>query len=719
MMKSYSTANLKINDGVPSAAKSAEFAQHYGTAMMASQKDDPSPSGDSKDPSNGRPNRDRSTPPTPPKIRRQFMTWFLLLALLVVIWTVLTSSSQRGEAIPTQQEFFNFAREGYFEPASVIIQIDKMMATLSKPLPGATDRSGQKGSQVWVSITPGNYDWFREQLTNAGVKWQEEGGQSVFMQLLLTFAPVLLILGVLWFLIARGMRGASGGGPGGMLGSFGKSRHRVTNKENVNITFADVAGVEEAKDEVQEIVQFLKNPKRFSKLGGRIPRGVLLSGQPGCGKTLLAKAIAGEADVPFFSISGSDFVEMFVGVGASRVRDLFKQAKDNSPCIIFLDEIDAVGRRRGGGFSSGGHDEREQTLNAILVEMDGFEANDQIIVIAATNRPDVLDPALTRPGRFDRQVAVPLPDLRGRQQILAVHARKVKMSPEANLERLARGTPMFSGADLAAIINEAAIIATMADKESVEMSDLEEARDKVRFGRANKSRKIEEVERVATAYHEAGHAVLQVLLKDADPLHKVTIIPRGQAMGATFSLPEKDRYGYSRRHLLATMRILCGGRIAEQRKTDDISSGASMDIRMATSLARTMILQWGMSDKLGFVNYAGSDDRELFLPEKDYSPETAHMIDQEVRGLIDSAYADALRMVNEYWQQVVAVAEALLIVETLSKDDVDRIMRGEPFQRPTVAEILQREIPKTPSTPPAGKVDPKEDLPPSAVPTPA
>ena len=655
---------------------------------------------------------------TPPKMRRQFMTWVLLLAVIAVVWTVLMSSSQRGETIPTPQEFFVLAKEGYFEPASVVIQDDKLMATLAKSLPGASDRSGQKGGQVFVRIIPGNYDWIREQLTTAGVKWQEQVGQSMFVQLLLTLAPGILILAVLWFLIARGMRNASGGGPGGMLGSFGKSRHRVTNKENIKITFGDVAGVEEAKEEVQEIVEFLKNPKRFSKLGGRIPRGVLLSGQPGCGKTLLAKAIAGEADVPFFSISGSDFVEMFVGVGASRVRDLFKQAKDNSPCIIFLDEIDAVGRRRGGGFSSGGHDEREQTLNAILVEMDGFEANDQIIVIAATNRPDVLDPALTRPGRFDRQVAVPLPDVRGRRQILAVHARKVKMGPNVDLERLARGTPMFSGADLAAIINEAAIIATMAEKEWVEMDDLEEARDKVRFGRANKSRKIEQEERIATAYHEAGHAVLQVLLDDADPLHKVTIIPRGQAMGATFSLPEKDRYGYSRRHLLATMRILCGGRIAEERKTQDISSGASMDIRMATAYARTMVLQWGMSDRLGFVNYAGSDDRESFLPEKDYSPETARVIDEEVRKLIDSAYADATKMVNDHWTEIMGVAEALLNVETLSKDDVDRIMRGEVFVRPTVAELLRSEIPKLPPNPKV-KGEPTEELPPGALPNPA
>ncbi|MSR28817.1 MAG: ATP-dependent zinc metalloprotease FtsH [Phycisphaerales bacterium] len=605
------------------------------------------------------------------------------------------------------------AKEGYFEPASVIIEDNQLMATLAKALPGAKDRDGQKGSQVWVKIIPGEYDWIRAQLTTAGVKWQEQVGQSVMVQLLISVAPVVLIFGVLFFLISRSMRGAGGGGPGGMLGAFGKSRHRVTNKENVNITFADVAGVDEAKDEVKEIVEFLKNPKKFSKLGGRIPRGVLLSGQPGCGKTLLAKAIAGEADVPFFSISGSDFVEMFVGVGASRVRDLFKQAKDNSPCIIFLDEIDAVGRRRGGGFSSGGHDEREQTLNAILVEMDGFEANDQIIVIAATNRPDVLDPALTRPGRFDRQVAVPLPDIQGRRQILAVHARKVKTAPDVDLDRLARGTPMFSGADLAAIINEAAIIATMAEKDFVGTEDLEEARDKVRFGRANKSRKIEEQERVATAYHEAGHALLQVILTDADPLHKVTIIPRGQAMGATFSLPEKDRYGYSRKYLLATMRVLCGGRIAEERKTGDISSGAAMDIRMATAYARTMVLQWGMSQRLGFVNYSGADERETFIPEKDYSPETARVIDEEVRELIDAAYRDAAQQVTENWPKVVAIAEALLRVETLSQEEVDKVLRGEPFERPTVSDLLQRELPKPPAATPGPES--QTDIPPGAI----
>src|SRR5438045_3912501 len=374
------------------------------------------------------------------------------------------------------------------------------------------------------------------------------------------FGWVLFIgLAVIFFI--RQLRNSAGAG--GMLGNFGRSKHRITSKEHTNVTFDDVAGIEEAKDEVMEIVEFLKNPKKFQRLGGRIPRGVLLVGEPGTGKTLLAKAIAGEADVPFFSISGSDFVEMFVGVGASRVRDLFKQAKDNSPCIIFLDEIDAVGRRRGSGFSSGGHDEREQTLNAILVEMDGFDTNDQVIVVASTNRVDVLDPALTRPGRFDRQVYVPLPDVKGRLEILKVHARKVKLGPKVDMLRIAKATPGFSGADLAAIINEAALHATLAGKEFIEMDDLEESRDKVRFGRANKSRVMDEKEKAATAYHEAGHAVVQYLEEEADPLHKVTIIPRGRSLGSTMSLPEKDRHNYSRKWCIAYLKTLFGGRIAE------------------------------------------------------------------------------------------------------------------------------------------------------------
>jgi cell division protease FtsH len=465
-------------------------------------------------------------------------------------------------------------------------------------------------------------------------------------------------------------------------------------KENVKVAFKDVAGIEEAKQEVSEIVDFLKNPKKFTRLGARVPRGVLLVGEPGCGKTLLAKAIAGEADVPFFSISGSDFVEMFVGVGASRVRDLFKQAKESAPCIIFLDEIDAVGRRRGGGFTTGGHDEREQTLNAILVEMDGFDTGDQIIVIAATNRVDVLDPALLRPGRFDREVHVPMPDLKGRLEILRVHAKKVKLGDDVDLERIARATPMFSGADLAALINESAISAALAGKEWVDHEDLEEARDKVKYGRSNKSRSVEEEERVATAYHEAGHAVLQAVVPGADPLHKVTIIPRGQAMGATFSLPEKDRHGYGLKWLSATMRVVCGGRIAELKQTGDMSSGAAMDIAQLTRMARAAVLEWGMSDKLGFVRYAGEDSREVFRSDREYSDETARIIDEEVKRFADDAYSDAAHILDEKWEAVERVAQALLTHETLTADEVRKLIRGEPLDKPTVSDLLAQEAAK-------------------------
>ena len=540
----------------------------------------------------------------------------------------------------------------------------------------------------------------------------------LWKQALISMIPFVIVIALLWFLIGRGLRNAAGGA-GGMLGSFGKSRHRTLTKEMTGVTFSDVAGIDEAKDEVTEIIEFLKNPKRFTKLGGRIPRGVLLIGEPGCGKTLLAKAIAGEADVPFFSISGSDFVEMFVGVGASRVRDLFKQAKDSAPCIIFLDEIDAVGRRRGGGFTTGGHDEREQTLNAILVEMDGFNSADGVIVIAATNRADVLDPALTRPGRFDRQIVVPRPDVVGRMEILKVHAKKVKLSPDVDLERIARATPMFSGADLAALINEAAIAATLHNKEFIEQEDLEEARDKVKFGRAKKSRVREQEDNKLTAYHEAGHAVLQALLPDADPLHKVTIIPRGQAGGATFSLPIKDRMGYGLKWLNSTIRVLCGGRIAEERAMGDISTGASMDIAQVTNIARSMILEWGMSPRLGFVRYAGSDTREMFLPEKEYSEETAKQIDEEVRRIVEESFAEARQLLEANWEKVVAVAEALLKYETLGADEVRKLIRGETLGKLTVGELLAAEARKDAAAHAAKNSDPTPEIPSGVLPRPA
>jgi cell division protease FtsH len=640
----------------------------------------------------------------------------MLAALLGLVYVVLTSSSTPGMKVSWSQ-FITYAKEGKITGPVEVTESQAIAKLKPGSVPGVTE--DKNPTPVTVLLDPRAMDTYYAELRKEGIEFNVNVGSSIIGQLFLTIIGPLLLFGALIFFLSRSMRGA-GGGPGGMLGSFGKSRHRVQTKESVNVTFADVAGIDEAKEEVSELVEFLKNPKRFQKLGGRIPRGVLLEGPPGCGKTLLARAIAGEADVPFFSISGSDFVEMFVGVGASRVRDLFKQAKENSPCIIFLDEIDAVGRRRGGGFSSGGHDEREQTLNAILVEMDGFEASDQVIVIAATNRADVLDPALTRPGRFDRVVGVSPPDVVGRRQILGVHSKKVKLGPDVNLDKIARATPSFSGADLAALINEAAIIATMADKDVVEMVDFEEARDKVRWGRAKKSRKIEEQERIATAYHEAGHAVVQVLTADADPLHKVTIIPRGQAMGTTFSLPEKDRYGYGRKYCEATMRVLCAGRIAEAKKTGDISSGAGMDIKMVTRIARAMVLEWGMSERLGFVSYKGEDSREAFIPEKDYSPETAHLIDEEIRHMAEHAFADTVRLIDQHWEQVVAVAEALLKYETLSKDDVDRVMRGEAPAKPTVADLLTAEMasvtPKAVLPAPTTKPD---DGPAGAIPLPA
>jgi len=534
-------------------------------------------------------------------------------------------------------------------------------------------------------------DQLDKDLRESGVKYQYAKERVWLWNLLSMIFPLAIIALFLWFMFARNLRG----GAGGMLMSFGRSKHRLHDKERVKITFEDVAGIDEAKEEVAEIIEFLKNPKKFQRLGGRIPRGVLLIGPPGCGKTLLAKAIAGEADVPFFSISGSDFVEMFVGVGASRVRDLFKQAKDNSPCIIFLDEIDAVGRRRSASFAGGGHDEREQTLNAILVEMDGFDTDDQVIVMAATNRSDILDSALTRPGRFDRQVVVPLPDLKGRLEILKVHAKKVKLGPDADLERLARGTPMFSGADLAAIINEAALAATMANKDAIGRADLEEARDKVRWGRAKKSRVSDQTERNITAFHEAGHTLVQSLLKDADPLHKVSIIPRGPMGGATFALPEKDRTIFTKKYCMALLQVCFGGRISEEMFCEDISSGAQADIMQATRIAKQMVLNWGMSERLGPVSYEsdfGSKDAYFVMPgEKDYSEKTAETIDAEIKRITDDAYNKAKQLIEANSDKLERIAKALLKYETLDADDVKTILEGGRLDKPTVTDLLAAE----------------------------
>jgi len=504
-----------------------------------------------------------------------------------------------------------------------------------------------------------------------------EPATDLWSGLLITMIPWLLIMGFFLFIFTRQMRAAGGGG--GLM-SFGRSRVKMVTPDQAKVTFDQVAGVEEAKDEVSEIIQFLKDPKRFSRLGGRVPRGVLLVGPPGTGKTLLAKAIAGEANVPFFAISGSDFVEMFVGVGASRVRDLFKQARETAPCVIFLDEIDAVGRKRGAGLG-GGHDEREQTLNAILVEMDGFDTDSGVIMIAATNRPDVLDPALLRPGRFDRQIVLDLPDVRGREAILVVHSQRVAMSPAVDLSVVARSTPMFSGAELEALINEAALIATLKDKDAVENDDLEEARDKVRFGRQKKSRVMEEEDRRVTAYHEAGHALVAAKLPDeVEPVHKVTIIPRGMALGATMQLPQKDKYHHRKKELLATLVVLFGGRVAEELFCDDISGGASNDIERATDLARHMVCALGMSDALGPVAL-GDSRGEVFLGDelmrsKNYSEATSEAIDREVRRILDVAYAEARQLLDDHKAETERLAQALLKFETINGDEVMALIDG-------------------------------------------
>ncbi len=677
-----------------------------------SKPDSPSPStgpGDKGTKGTPRPNGRPQAAVVPPS---KGLFGLVTVLLLVLMLYMLFSSGGDGKTI-TLAEFETRYRENQIVPDSVVIRDDAILARIE---PGPDSKVPTAVRIPLNTATKEPYTNLVLAITNNKVHTR---APSPLLPLLIWFGPFVLVLVLLWVLISRGLRSASNAG--GMLGNFGKSRHRTLSKEMTGVTFKDVAGIDEAKEEVTEIIEFLKNPKRFTKLGGRIPRGVLLIGEPGCGKTLLAKAIAGEADVPFFSISGSDFVEMFVGVGASRVRDLFKQAKESSPCIIFLDEIDAVGRRRGSGFSQGGHDEREQTLNAILVEMDGITSSDGVIVIAATNRNDVLDPALVRPGRFDRQITVPLPDVKGRAEILSVHAKKVKLGPNVDIERTARATPMLSGAELAALINEAAISATMKNKDFIEQEDLEEARDKIKFGRARKSRAMDKDENRATAYHEAGHAVLQALLPDADPLHKVTIIPRGQSLGSTMSLPEKDRLGYGKKWLLATMRVLCGGRIAEERATSDTSSGAAMDISMATRLARTMVLEWGMSERLGFVRYSGQDTRDFFAPEKEYSDETARVIDDEVRRFVDEAYAEAQRLLTENWERVDRVAQALLKHETLSADEVGKLLRGEVLSKPTVADLLAAEAAKKepPATPRPPRADESPEAPPGAFPSPA
>jgi len=519
---------------------------------------------------------------------------------------------------------------------------------------------------------------------NVEIKGMEPNKNSFWAHALISWFPIILLLGI-WIYFMRQMQGGSGGR--GAL-SFGKSRARLLSEDQIKITFNDVAGIEEAKQEVSELVEFLRDPGKFQKLGGKIPSGVLMVGSPGTGKTLLAKAIAGEAKVPFFTISGSDFVEMFVGVGASRVRDMFEQAKKHSPCIIFIDEIDAVGRHRGAGLG-GGHDEREQTLNQLLVEMDGFEGNEGVIVIAATNRPDVLDPALLRPGRFDRQVVVPLPDIRGREQILKVHMRKVALGDNVKANIIARGTPGFSGADLSNLVNEAALFAARADKKLVDMEEFEKAKDKIMMGAERRSLVMSEEEKKLTAYHEAGHAIVGRLVPSHDPVYKVTIIPRGRALGVTMFLPEEDRLSYSKELLESQISSLFGGRIAEELIFDasKVTTGASNDIERATQLARNMVTKWGLSEKLGPLTYS-EEDGEVFLgrsvtQHKAISDETAHTIDEEIRNIVDKNYKRSERLLKKNLKKLHLMADALIKYETIDSDQIDDIMKGKAARPPS------------------------------------
>ena len=541
--------------------------------------------------------------------------------------------------------------------------------------------------------------WLVSDLLKSGVKIEAkpEEEPSMLMNIFVSWFPMLLLIGV-WIFFMRQMQG--GGAKGGGPFSFGKSKARMTDQAQNTVTFADVAGCDEAKEEVQELVDFLKDPTKFQKLGGRIPRGVLMVGSPGTGKTLLAKAIAGEAKVPFFSISGSDFVEMFVGVGAARVRDMFEQAKKQSPCIIFIDEIDAVGRHRGAGLG-GGNDEREQTLNQMLVEMDGFEGSQGVIVIAATNRPDILDPALLRPGRFDRQVVVPLPDIRGREEIIKVHMRKVPVAPDIKADILARGTPGFSGADLANLVNEAALFAARQNKRLVDMEDFEKAKDKIMMGAERRSMVMSEDEKRNTAYHESGHAVVAKLLPKSDPVHKVTIIPRGRALGVTMQLPEQDRYAYDRGYLMDRIAVLFGGRVAEELFMHQMTTGASNDFERATSMARDMVTRYGMSD-LGPMVY-GENEGEVFLgrsvtTHKAMSEATMQKVDAEIRRIIDEQYALAKRLLDENRDKVEAMTQALLEWETIDADQIYVVMAGKAPRPPQPPGGGSSQPPSAPAT---------------------
>jgi cell division protease FtsH len=582
---------------------------------------------------------------------------WLVISLMVILLFNMFHQPQRSSLETTYSQFLASVQKG--EVTQVTIQGDHVFGTF---VDGKTFKTFVPRDSDMIKI-------LRDQGVNIQAKPEEE--PPWYMNVLVSWLPMLLLVGV-WIFFMRQMQMG-----GGKAMSFGKSRARLLNESSKKVLFNDVAGVDEAKEELEEIVEFLRDPKKFTKLGGRIPKGVLLVGAPGTGKTLLARAIAGEAGVPFFSISGSDFVEMFVGVGASRVRDLFLQGKKNAPCIIFIDEIDAVGRHRGAGLG-GGHDEREQTLNQLLVEMDGFESNEGVILIAATNRPDVLDPALLRPGRFDRQVVVPVPDIRGREGILKVHCAAKPLAPDVDIQTLAKGTPGFSGADLENLVNEAALLAARKNRDLIAMLDFEEAKDKVMMGLERKSMILSDEEKNITAYHEAGHALVARLLPGADPLHKVTIIPRGRALGLTQQLPQDDRHTYPRDFLLDSIAILMGGRVAEEISFNMNTTGAANDIQRATQIARRMVCEWGMSEKMGPVTF-GRRDEQPFLGrelghQRDFSEQTALNIDEEVRRIVDENYQRAQNLLSKHNGLLAKIAQSLLDRETLDLKDVDAII---------------------------------------------
>jgi cell division protease FtsH len=598
-------------------------------------------------------------------LTKNILVFIIITVVLLSVVQGLSGVSGTQSQKKDYSEFLNQVRAG--QVAVAVIEDKQIRFGRSEPLPFYTI-SPETDNNTLIGLLDTN-----------GVRFTaaEPESQSLIAQLLISSFPILLLIGV-WIYFMRQMQGG-GGGRGAM--SFGKSKARLLGEDQIGITFADVAGVEEAKQEVSEVVEFLKDPSKFQRLGGKIPKGVLMVGPPGTGKTLLAKAIAGEAKVPFFTISGSDFVEMFVGVGASRVRDMFDQAKKQAPCIIFIDELDAVGRHRGAGLG-GGHDEREQTLNQMLVEMDGFEGSEGIIVIAATNRPDVLDPALLRPGRFDRQVVVPLPDVRGREQILKVHMRKVPLSDDVKLSKIARGTPGFSGADLANLVNEAALVAARSNKRVVSMEEFEQAKDKIMMGAERRSLVMSEAEKLNTAYHEAGHAIVGYLVPEHDPVYKVTIIPRGRALGVTMYLPEEDRYSMSRQRLESSISSLFGGRIAEEmiNGVGGVTTGASNDIERATDIARNMVTKWGLSDRLGPLTYS-EDEGEVFLgrsvtQHKQVSDDTANAIDEEIRRIIDSNYSRSKQLLEANVDKLHAMANALIKYEIIGEVQIKDIMEG-------------------------------------------